>query len=91
VGDADDALQVLGERRALHLRHAPHAAHAPDAAVEHRDAGGVIAAVLEALQALGEDGHDIPVGDRSDDSAHGLGARRGSDILSCERARDREG
>ncbi len=71
VGDADDAGEVLGPRGAFHLGHAADAAHAPDAAVQHRDAGRVIAAVLEALQALREEGDDVALRDGADDSAHG--------------------
>ena len=41
----------------------PDAAHAPDAAVQDGDARRVVAAVLEALQALGEDGDDVTAGD----------------------------
>jgi hypothetical protein len=72
MGDAEDPLEFLGARRVLHLGHAPDAPHAADAAVEDRDAGGVVAAVLEPLQALREDRDDVTAGDGSDDSTHGM-------------------
>ena len=71
VGDADDAGEVLGLDGAFHLGHAADAAHAPDAAVQHGDAGGVVAAVLEAFQALRQDGDDVALRDGADDSTHG--------------------
>ena len=40
-------------------------------AVQHRDAGGIVAAVLEPPQTLHQDRYDVALGDRSDDSAHG--------------------
>src|SRR5690606_13470532 len=57
----------------LHLRHPAGAAHPaqPAVAVQHRDAGGVIAAVLQSLEALDEHRDDITIGDRANDSAHG--------------------
>ena len=39
-------------------------------AVEHGDAGGVVAAVFEAAQPFHEDGDDVPLSDGSDDAAH---------------------
>jgi hypothetical protein len=39
-------------------------------AVEHGDAGGVIASVFEPAQSLHEDGDDVALSDGSDDSAH---------------------
>jgi len=38
--------------------------------IEHRDAGGVVTAVLEALEALHEHRHDIAISDASDYAAH---------------------
>jgi len=40
------------------------------AALVHRDAAGVVAAVLEALQTLDQDRDDVAGADRTDDSAH---------------------
>ena len=80
--------EVLGlAHGAFHLGHAPDAAHAPDRPVQHRDARRIVAAVLEALQALGEDGHDVTAGDGADDSAHGVaiparGGRGGAHFLT---------
>ena len=39
-------------------------------AIEDCDAGGIIAAVFQPAQTLHEDGDDIALGDRSDDSTH---------------------
>ena len=39
-------------------------------AVEHGDAGGVVATVFEPAQSLHEDGDDVSLSDGSDDSAH---------------------
>ena len=70
VRDAD----VAGERALLdelaELRHAPGAAQALQPLVHHREAGGVVAAVFEALQALEEDGHDVTARDGAHDSTH---------------------
>ena len=48
------------------------AARAPQrAALMHGHAAAVVAAVLQALQALEQDGNDVAVADRADDAAHG--------------------
>ena len=39
-------------------------------AVQHGDAGGVVAAVFEPAQTLHQDGNDVALGDGSNDSAH---------------------
>ncbi len=39
-------------------------------AVEHGDAGGVVAAVFEPAQSLHQDGDDVALSDGSDDAAH---------------------
>ena len=39
---------------------------------QNREAGRVVAAVLEAAQSLHENGHGIPLSDHTDDSAHEL-------------------
>jgi hypothetical protein len=74
AGVRDAQLSVGGalvERIAqlLHLAHGAQAAHVA-AAVQHRDAGRIVAAVFEALQALDQDGDDVAVSDRTDDTAH---------------------
>ena len=51
-------------------------------AVEHRYAGGVVAAVFEAPQALDEDGEDITLGNGTNDSAHAGSLSRGAARLS---------
>ena len=38
---------------------------------DHRDPGGVVAAVLQPPQALDDDGHRVPRSDVADDAAHG--------------------
>src|SRR5207248_11541316 len=70
VSDADRAVQVLLAGELLELCDAAAGAQALHAAVDDGDAGGVVAAVLEALQALEQDRHDVAVGYGSDDSAH---------------------
>ena len=55
----------------IEFRHARHAARALEYAVGvHRDAAGVIAAVLEATQAFDQDRNDVALGNRTDDAAH---------------------
>src|SRR5882672_9869105 len=70
VADADVAVEVLRRRQLLQLRYPPTRAKALHAAVDHGDAGRVVAAVLEALQPLEQDRHDVAPGYGSDDSAH---------------------
>ena len=72
VRDAEVAGSRVGGQRLGQLRDLADRAQARDlgAAVQHGDAGRVIAAVFEALQALDQDRDDVPVSDRSDDSAH---------------------
>ncbi len=73
VRDAELAVhRALVERVAqfLHLADGAQPAHLL-ATVQHGDAGGVVAAVLEALQPLDQDGDDVAVSDRTDDAAHG--------------------
>src|SRR5438552_306942 len=61
---AQDALQ--------HLHAAGRAPHVESAALaQHRDAGRVVPAVLELLQALDDDGDGVLLTDVPDDSAHG--------------------
>jgi hypothetical protein len=51
--------------------HARRAARPFQAAGMHGHAARVIAAVFQPLQALDEDGNDVPGGDGADDATHG--------------------
>src|SRR4029077_7471211 len=62
-------------RELLQLGDAPGRAYPPErhvarCAVHHGDPGRIVAAVFEPLQPLDEDGNDVTLGYRSDDSAH---------------------
>ena len=78
VRNAGRALQMLCGDLLLQFCHARGAACAVQAAggvvaetgFVHRHAAGVIATVLEALQALNQDGNNITLGNRADDAAH---------------------
>ena len=78
VGDARETLQVFGLHLLEQFGHARSAARAlqPGAARAgriqrmHGDAAGVVAAVLEALQALHQYGNDIAMGNGADDATH---------------------
>ncbi len=72
VGDSEVARSWRGGQRLGKLRHLADGAQARDmgAAIQHSDARRVIAPVFEALQAFDEDRDDVPVSDRSNDSAH---------------------
>ena len=73
VRDADVAVRrALVERVAqpLHLADGAQTPHLL-AAVQHRHAGRVVTAVLQALQALDQDRDDVPVSNRAYDAAHG--------------------
>ncbi len=50
--------------------HATYAAQAVQAAVDHGQAGRVVAPVLELAQPLEQDGDNVTVGNGCDDSAH---------------------
>ena len=68
-----ERFEVLGRRGRFHLGHAPGAAHAADAVVaQHGDAGRVVAAVFQPLEAFDQDGDHIAIRDRADDAAHEL-------------------
>ena len=72
VGDAGAGIQRLGIHLRLQLGHAGGAARALQRTpTVHGHAAGVVAAVLQALQALHEDGNDVARADRADDAAHG--------------------
>jgi hypothetical protein len=51
------------------LAHGAQATHLA-AAIQDGDAGRVVAAVFQAAQALDQDGNDVSISDRADDSAH---------------------
>src|SRR4030095_534046 len=73
VADAERAGQRLLSQHAL--EHLDAAGGAPDvkrALVEHRDARGVVAAILEPLQSLDDDADRALVTDVADDSTHGV-------------------
>ena len=69
----------MGDEGLGKLRDLADRAQAGDlrAAVQDRDPGRVIAAVLEALQALDQDRDDVPVSHGTDDSAHGADSIHG--------------
>ena len=72
VRNARARLDVLGGHLRLEFGHPRRAARATQlAALVHRDAAGVVAAVLEPLQALDEDRNDVACADCADDAAHG--------------------
>jgi hypothetical protein len=70
VGDADVAVQAVRAHEPLERCHAPGAPQALQLAVHHGDAGRVVAAILEALQSLDEDGNHVAPCDGADDAAH---------------------
>ena len=74
VRDADGAVSrggVDGVLQHLHLAHRTHALERARA-IEHGDTRRVVATVLEPPQALDQDGDDISLRDRADNSAHVL-------------------
>ena len=73
VRDAEVAVRRVGVERVLQLPHLADGAQPLDVAgaVQHGDAGGVVAAVFEPPQALDEDRNDVALGDGTNDSAHG--------------------
>ena len=72
VRDADLAVRRVRVDRVLQHLHLADGAQALELgrAVQHRDAGGVVAAVFEPAQSLHEDGDDVALSDGSDDAAH---------------------
>ena len=72
VADSHEPVEILGLRGGFHFRHTAHAAHALDGAVEHRHAGRVVTAILQALQAFDKNGYDVTLGYGAYDSAHDL-------------------
>ena len=73
VADAQRGREAFGLRGRFHFRHASGAAHAAHAVVaQHGDAGRVVAAIFQALEAFDQDGNHIAIRDRADDAAHGM-------------------
>src|SRR5688500_12569946 len=70
VADADGSFQAAVQGKAGELGDPAGAAQAPQAAVDDRHAGRVITPVFQAPQAFDQDGDDVSVRYRSDDSAH---------------------
>ncbi len=78
VRDTDLAGEALRLREPFQVGDAAGRAHtlqfqsSPAPAVQHRDPGGVVAAILQPLQSLDEDGNDVTFGYRSDYSTHAV-------------------
>ena len=78
VGDAGQALKILGLHLRQQLRHPRRAAGALQALADGRatdhavygHATGVITPVFQPLQALHQQGHDVAIRDRRDDATH---------------------
>jgi hypothetical protein len=70
VRDAGAALDAFAGDLLHQLGHAGRAAGTLEAIGIDGDAAGVITAVLQALQALDQDGNDVAGGNRADDAAH---------------------
>lgn len=71
MADAQGGAELFGLRGLRHLGHPPGATHpAHLRAVEHCNAGGIVAAVFQALESLDQDRDHIAPGDRSDNAAH---------------------
>ena len=62
----------IGVDRVLQHLHLADGAQALEVrrAVQHRDAGRVVAAIFQPAQPFHEDGNDVPFSDGSDDAAH---------------------
>ena len=70
MGDAQRPGQLGLLRQLGQRRHATHAAQAMHAAVDHGQAGRVVAAVLELAQPFEQQRHDVAMRGCADDSAH---------------------
>ena len=78
VSDTGRASDLVGRHVGFELGHTGGAACPAQLAVlVHRDAARVVAAVLEALQSLDEDRHDIAGADGADDATHGVSPETG--------------
>src|SRR5262245_39255695 len=84
VADADRAVQAPGEL--FQLGNPAAGANTLHGAVDDGDAGRVVAAILEAAQALDQDRHDVSGGYGSDDSAH-TGSFPGLRLISATAAK----
>ena len=88
VRDADLAVRGVGFDRVLEHLDLADGAQALElgGAVEHGDAGGVVAAVFEAAQPLHQDRDDVALSDGSDDAAHlkvSGGIQGGASLPEC--------
>ena len=86
VANPEVGVETLCLRRGLHFGDPAGAAHAADLAsaafaIEHRDAGRIVATVFQPLQALDQNGDHIAIRDRADDSAHGGKAPAGVRVV----------
>lgn len=84
MADAQGRAKLLGLRRLCHFRHPASAAHAAYLrAVQHRDAGGIIAPVLQTLEPFDEDRNHVAPGDGADNAAHRTTSGVKPRILAC--------
>ena len=73
VGDAGVAFGGGLGQQLIELGHLAHAAALLQGAVaQHGEAGGIIAAVFEAVQAFEQDGRHIALGHSADNAAHAV-------------------
>jgi len=86
VGDAGTAGNAVGLHLLRELGHAGRAAGALQATGMHRHAAGVIAAVLQPLQALNQHGHHIAPRNPCDDATHALVRRERNKRSKCHEA-----
>ncbi len=74
VADAQHRIEAFGLGRRGHFRHATRATHPAYlgalGVVDHRDAGGIVTAVLKALQTLDQHWYHVAIGDCTHDSTH---------------------
>ena len=71
VADAEGGVEAFGQRGGFHLGDAAGATHAAHRfAIDHRDAGRIVAAVFQPLQAIDQQRDHVTVGDGADDSTH---------------------
>ena len=70
VRNAGAAFKMFGADLRLQFGHARRTARPLQAVHIHRHAAGVVAAVFKALQTLHEDGNNVAVRNRGDDTAH---------------------
>ena len=81
VADAERRVEAFGDRRGFHLGDAAGTAHAAHGlAIDHRDAGGIVAAIFQPLEAIDQQGHHVTIGDGTDDSAHAGNSRFDAEV-----------